>query len=52
MDEDDQDKPVSIFMLPWILISTLTLFLAAIVATPFLFIELIFGKKEEQEEEE
>ena len=50
MNEDD-DKPVSIFMLPWLLVEVMIMSLAAIVTAPILFIELIFGKEEEQEKE-
>ena len=50
-EDDDDDKPVSILMLPWILIEVMIMSLAAIVTAPILFIELIFGKEEEQEKE-
>ena len=50
MNEDD-DKPVSILMFPLLLIEVMIMSLAAIVTAPILFIELIFGKEEEQEKE-
>ena len=46
---DDDDKPCSMWDLPWVLASTLALFVSAILTAPIGLLALIFCEKEEEE---